>query len=260
MTEPIETLMRRQNWVNDHNGPLYLQLRRHIENAIRSGRIKPGAPLPSERRIAAIGDVSRVTVRKAVQDLVRDGLVCRRPGSGTSVAVQVERVEQSLSQLTSFSQDMARRGRKVRSIWLEKGLFTPAPPEIMALGLGADAMVSRVCRLRLADDVPLAIERASLLPQILPEPHKVGQSLYAFLDRLGSKPVRAIQRISAGNLGAADAELLDVPQGAAGLNIERISYLTSGHVVEFTRSVYRGDAYDFVAELRLGTETPERQS
>ena len=69
--------------------------------------------------------------------------------------------------------------------------------------------------------------------------------------RRGNRPVRAVQRISAANLGEADARLLDVPAGSAGLNIERISYLATGKVIEFTRSIYRGDAYDFVAELRL---------
>jgi GntR family transcriptional regulator len=66
-----------------------------------------------------------------------------------------------------------------------------------------------------------------------------------------------VQRISAANLGEGDARLLDVAPGAAGLRIERISYLASGKVIEFTRSVYRGDAYDFVAELRLGITADE---
>ena len=65
--------------------------------------------------------------------------------------------------------------------------------------------------------------------------------------------MRAIQRIAAFNLGKHDAELLAVAPGAASLRIERTSYLTSGRIVEFTRSIYRGDAYDFVAELRLQT-------
>ena len=72
-----------------------------------------------------------------------------------------------------------------------------------------------------------------------------------YLDLDGNKPVRAIQRISAKNLEAEDAELLKIPEGSASLNIERISYLATGKVVEFTRSIYRGDAYDFVAELQI---------
>ena len=77
-------------------------------------------------------------------------------------------------------------------------------------------------------------------------------SLYAQLERTGHRPVRAIQRIRAANLGEADAELLEISTGAAALYTERVGYLVSGRAVEFTRSVYRGDTYDFVAELRVG--------
>lgn len=127
---------------------------------------------------------------------------------------------------------------------------------MMVLGLSADAMVARVSRLRIANETPLAIERASIAASVLPDPNAIGSSLYAALEERGSKPVRAVQRISAANLGESDAELLEVPTGSASLNIERVSYLPSGQVVEFTRSVYRGDTYDFVAELRLGA-SPE---
>jgi len=68
------------------------------------------------------------------------------------------------------------------------------------------------------------------------------------------RPVRAVQRISATNLTSRDAGLLEVAVGAAGLRIERVSYLPSGRVVEFTRSIYRGDAYDFAAELQIAAE------
>lgn len=254
MSDVMENLFQRENWAQARGGPLYLQLKRHIERAIRAGEIRSGDALPSEREIAQIGAVSRVTVRKAVRQLVDDGYVVQRHGSGTSVAPQVERVEQSLSRLTSFSQDMARRGMTTRSTWLEKGLFAPSPEETMALALSPESLVARISRLRIADDVPLAIERASLSPSFLPRPERLGDSLYAYLEESGNRPVRAIQRISAVNLGADDAALLELPEGAACLKIVRISYLRSGKVVEFTRSVYRGDAYDFVAELQIGND------
>ncbi len=231
--------------------PLYLRLRRSIEDALKRGAIGPGDALPSERDIAARADVSRVTVRKAVQDLVRDGLLIQRHGSGTFVARPVGRVEQPLSRLTSFTEDMARRGMTVRSEWLERGIHAPSPDEMMVLGLSATEMVARVCRLRVADETPLAIERAALSAAVLPDPGAVGASLYAALEQTGHRPVRAVQRISAANLGEADARILGVPEGSASLNIARISYLGSGRVIEYTRSVYRGDAYDFVAELSL---------
>lgn len=237
--------------------PLYLALKRRIEDAVQRGDIGPGDALPSERDIAAKADISRVTVRKAVQDLVRSGVLVQRHGSGTFVAPRVERVEQSLSRLTSFTEDMARRGMTVRSQWLDRGIYPPSPDEMMVLGLSAKELVARVSRLRIADGTPLAIERASLSAEILPDPAAVGSSLYAALAATGRRPVRAVQRISAASLGEADARLLDVPAGAASLHIERISYLASGKVIEFTRSIYRGDAYDFVAELRIGEAAEE---
>jgi GntR family transcriptional regulator len=231
--------------------PLYLQLKKSIEAAVSSGLIGPGDALPSERDIAIKADVSRVTVRKAVQDLVRGGVLVQRHGSGTFVAPRVKRVEQSLSRLTSFTEDMARRGMTVHSTFIERGLFQPSPDEMMALGLSANEPVARVSRLRSANGTPLAIERAALSANVLPDPHAVGASLYAKLEESGNRPARAVQRISAANLGDADARLLEVPAGSASLNIERISYLATGKVIEFTRSIYRGDAYDFVVEMRL---------
>lgn len=233
-------------------GPLYLQLKRWIEDAIHRGEIKPGDALPSERDLAQRVDVSRVTVRKAVTQLVKDGVLVQRHGSGTFVAPPAQRVEQMLSQLTSFTEDMARRGMAVRSEWLDRGIYLPSPEETVVLGLTSDEQVSRISRLRLTGDTPLAIERASLSTGILPDPLAVTDSLYKLLDTSGRRPVRAIQRIRAANLTERDAQLLQVPVGSAGLNIERTSYLASGRVIEFTRSIYRGDTYDFVAELRIG--------
>lgn len=235
-------------------GPLYLQLHRRIAEAIASGRLRPGDSLPAEREMAAITGLSRVTVRKGVEALVASGQLVQKRGSGTFVAPQVRRLEQALSLLTSFTEDMARRGRTVESVTLSRGLHAPAPEEVMALGLGTEDRVARLERVRTSDGVPLAIERASLPEAILPDPEAVGPSLYALLAERGLRPARAVQRISAANLAARDATLLDVAPGTAGLRIERVSYLPSGRVVEFTRSLYRGDAYDFAVELKLSPE------
>ena len=235
-------------------GPLYLQLQRRLSQAMAEGRLKPGDSLPPERDMATMTGLSRVTVRKAVQALVADGMLVQRRGSGTFVAAKVERLEQALSLLTSFTEDMARRGKSVESVWLSRAIHSPAPEEVMALGLGAGDRVARIERVRRSDGVPLAIERASLPLSVLPDPMLVETSLYAVLQERGLRPVRAVQRISAANVGARDAEMLGVAPGVAGLRIERIGYLASGRVVEFTRSLYRGDAYDFAVELTLGPD------
>lgn len=242
------------------SGPLYLQLHRLIADAIASGRLKPGDSLPPEREMAALTGLSRVTIRKGIEALVASGQLIQRRGSGTLVAPKVERLEQALSLLTSFTEDMARRGRRIDSRWLARGLHSPAPEEVMALGLGAGDRVARLERVRVSDGVPLAVELASLPAAILPDPEAVDSSLYALLQSRGFRPQRAVQRISAANLGARDADLLGVVPGVAGLRIERVAYLASGAVVEFTRSLYRGDAYDFAVELKMHTdaERPER--
>lgn len=246
-------------FADPNSGPLYLQLHRRIAEAIAAGDLRPGDSLPSEREMAALTGLSRVTVRKGVEALVASGQLVQKRGSGTFVAPQVERLEQALSLLTSFTEDMQRRGMQVESRWLARGLQTPAPEEVMALGLGANDRVARLERVRSSDGVPLAIERASLPARLLPDPETVDASLYAVLEARGNRPVRAVQRISAANLGPKDADLLGVATGAAGLRIERLSYLPSGQVVEFTRSLYRGDAYDFAVELKLAPEA-ERTS
>ena len=240
-----------ENWLMPASGPRYLQLRRRLKEAIQTGLLLPETPLPSEREIAALTELSRVTVRKAIQALADDGAVVQRHGSGSFVAARPAKVEQSLSQLTSFTEDMSNRGMHTKALWLERGLFLSSLAEITALGLMAGATVSRLARLRTADGRPMAIERASLPIDILPNPTLVEGSLYKVLHDLGYPPVRATQKITAINLDDRDADLLDVEPHTAGLKIERTSYLADGRVVEFTRSIYRSDAYDFVAELRL---------
>lgn len=250
MTDII-AMLKPGDWLTPTGGPRYLQLRSRIQHAIDAAVLKDNDPLPSEREIAAITDLSRVTVRKAVAELVQSEMIVRRRGSGSFVAPKINRVEQSLSALTSFTEDMARRGKKVTTEWLERGIFAPSPEETFNLGLSSTEKVSRLSRLRKADGAPLAIERASLSVDILPDPTLVENSLYAMLEQNGRRPVRAIQRISAYNITGDDAHKLEVEPNMAGLNIERISYLASGKAVEFTTSIYRGDAYDFVAELKI---------
>lgn len=234
-------------------GPLYLRLARGISDRIAGGELRPGDSLPSERDMAAMTGLSRVTVRKALQHLVESGQLVQHRGSGTFVAAPapVERLEQSLAHLTSFTEDMARRGRTVQSTWLSRTIVASSPDEMMALGLAADERVVRLERVRRADGVPMAIERATVSTRWLPDPHSVTDSLYAALAQVGARPIRAVQRITASTLDADDAVLLDVAEGSAALRTERVSYLAAGPAVEMTRSLYRSDMYDFTAELRI---------
>lgn len=234
-------------------GPLYVKLKHAIEDAVRSGRLKHGDALPAERDIADDAAISRVTVRKAIDDLVQDGLLVRRRGSGTFVVRPVPRMQQPLTQLTSFTEDMRRRGMVASSRWLERGLFYPTPEETMMLGLGGTAQVARILRVRLANDLPIALERTSLPDDILSDPQIIEDSLYQALAAHGIRPVRANQRISACLLTEEETVLLGVPPGSAALSVQRIAYLDTGRVMEVSRALYRSDAYDLVAELTIGS-------
>ena len=227
--------------------PLYLQLAEGLRGLIADGTVRVGEALPSERELSAMTQISRVTVRKAIDALLREGMLSRRPGSGTYVAT---RIEQPASLLAGFSADMADRGSRPGSLWIEKALGRPTPEEAMTLALSPDAAIVRLARVRTADDEPLAIERAVVPAALLPPVEAIGASLYEALARLGNRPVRGLQRLQSSLATAAEAQLLSIPVGAAILRIERRSFLASGAPVEFTRSAYRGDRFDFVTEVR----------
>jgi len=238
----------------DDPAPLYLRLQERIKAAVQRGDLKPLDALPGERDIAEAFNVSRVTVRKALSGLVEVGLLRQRQGSGTFVAAQPQRVEQALSRLTSFSEDMRLRGFAPTVRWLGREISLPSPQEAMRLSLSPTEPVCRLKRLRLADATPMAIELATVSTRYLPDPDLVQDSLYSVLEQRGVRPVRALQRLSAANLAVEEAHLLDVAPGSAALAIDRLSFLENGMPIEFTHSWYRGDAYDFVAELTLRRE------
>ena len=248
---PDATLFEPSRWYRTGRGPRYEQLYRHIAAAIANGVLPPEMPIPPERDLAGIAEVSRVTVRKAVVQLVEDGVLEKRRGAGTFVRAQPPRMEHSLSALLSFTEYMRQRGKTSTSQILRRGLFLPSPDEQMALGLAGADRVARVDRLRSADGMTMALEWSSLPQDVLPDPDRVETSLYDVLRALGKAPTRAVQRITAVNLAAHDAHLLHLPDGAAVLRIDRTAYLPSGRPIEFTRGLYRSDLYDFVAELRL---------
>ncbi len=246
----MDTPFAPQNWYRPDRGPRYVQLSRHIAGLIRSGALEPATQLPPERDLGELAEVSRVTVRQAVAELVSEGLLEQRRGAGTFVRPQPQKMEQSLSALLSFTEYMRARGMSSSSRILRRGLFLPTPDEQMALGLAGATRVARVDRIRSADGAAIALEYSSLPQDILPDPDAVETSLYDVLRAHGAAPTRAVQRINAVNAGAEEARLLNLAEGTAVLRVDRTAYLPSGRPIEFTRGLYRSDIYDFVAELR----------
>jgi len=226
--------------------PLYQQLQRAIREAIHSHVLAPDDALPAERQMASELSVSRITVRKAIDGLVEEGLLVRRQGSGNFVC---SRIEKNFAKLTSFSEDMRSRGRTPHSEWLKRAEGAVSPEEALTLRLSPGAPVYRFHRLRFADDSPMCLEYATVAAEALPSLSAVGDSLYEALEAAGNRPVRALQRLRALLLNTEQARLLHAREGDAGLLVERVGFLRDGRAVELTQSFFRGDTYDFVAEL-----------
>ncbi|MEM8936109.1 MAG: GntR family transcriptional regulator [Pseudomonadota bacterium] len=227
--------------------PLYLQIANNIRRHINEGRISTGEALPSERDLCELTGASRVTIRKAVGQLIDEGLLFRKQGSGTFVS---ERIEVPGTFLSGFSDDARARGDEPGCIWLMKAYAPATKEEADILNIGASAQVARLGRVRLSGGEPLAIEHAIIVAAFLPPLDDIQESLYAALEGTGNRPVIGRQKVRASLATPTEAGLLSIRENSEVLRIERITRRADGAVVEFTRSAYRGDRYDFVTELR----------
>ena len=229
--------------------PLYLQLVTKLSEGIRCGWWQPDEALPSERTLSDRLAVSRHTARKAIELLCERGMLTRKHGSGTYLT-HPPTLQQPLSRLTNLSEELRRRGCSAGSRWLSREAGVASPDEMLALGLSPNSPVSRLKRLRTANDVVIAIESSTIPARYLPDPTAVIDSLYACLGAQHSAPVRALQHLRAVNATPEQARLAGFEPGAAMLHITRVGYLADGAAVELTHSHCHSDHYDFVAELR----------
>ncbi len=236
--------------------PKYLQIARKMTGLIESKVWPQDFGIPSERQLMELLDVSRVTARRALQVVTDKGLLVRKPGSGTYVAPHLD---QPLSRLSSFSEELNLRGMASTSVWLLRDRAAASPQEMLALGMSMNAQVCRFKRIRNADNTPMAIEYCRIPSELVDDPLKIDQSLYAYLDANNTPVVRALQTISAVNANQEQARLLKIKQGDAVLYVTRLGYGKNGKPMELTESYCRPDVYDFVAELNRSV-TPARKA
>lgn len=208
-----------------------------------------GSSMPSERQLADEAGVSRMTARRAIDELVRAGLLTREVGRGTFVAQPA--VNMPL-QLTSFTEDMRARGYDPSSRVLHLGTI-PADEqvaEIFGTPVGADVIL--LARLRLADDAPMAIERSHLRADAFPGLEGYDftrESLYRVLaEDYWVRFEAGEQVIRAGIVGDGDAETLSILRGAPVLELVRTS-VSHGSVVEWTTSTYPASRFELSARL-----------
>ena len=213
--------------------------------------LRVGDALPSERRLASDLGVSRPTLRAVIDELVREGLLLRRHGSGTYVAEP--KIALPLT-MTSFSEDMARRGMRPSSRVVAFECQSAGAKLGQRLQISPVDEVFVITRLRLADDETMAIEwlhaPVSLLPGLRPE-ELATHSFYELLRvRRGIVIASGTQTIEPTVTSPEEADLLSVPVHSPAFLFERTTQSEQGEVVEFVRSVYRGDRYRLVTELR----------
>ena len=216
--------------------------------------LEVGQAIPSERQLSQELGVSRLTIRAALDELVRDGYLDRRHGSGTYVTEP--KISQPLT-LTSFSEDMRRRGMHPgsRTLSLTTTLAGARLGRLLHVSPSEPIVVAK--RLRLADGESMAIEtlhvRESLVPGL--EKKDLEQtSFYELLEtRYGVTIASGIQTIEPTVTGEEESEVLGVPLHTPAFLFERTTLSESGRIVEFVRSIYRGDRYRLVADL-----TPQR--
>jgi len=220
-----------------------------LRREIRS-KLGPGDALDSERALVERFGVSRVTVRRALDQLDAEGLIVRIHGSGT-YASDSQLIGKTL-RLTSFTDDMRERGLEAGAVVLTSEVIRADTglARLLRLEPGSDAL--RLRRLRLANKQPMALEDAfiplSLFPGI--EERDLTKSLYTWFSDYGYQVDRARQQITAVALTVEEATLLESAPGTAALRVERVSMDRLGQPLEKVASIYRSDRYHFDITVR----------
>lgn len=202
--------------------------------------VAPGDPLPAERDLSARLGTSRPTLRIAVEELIREGLLVRRHGRGTF------RNPRKISQEVPTAADLPPAEGSWQSRVLEYG-HTP------------DRSHFRAVRLRTVDGSPMAIEEiqipVAVAPALTREDFEEGALYQRLRDHHGVHPAEAVQTTEPALTTDEESRLLTVPPGSPALRFDRTTRDDTGRVIEHARSVYRGDRYRITQRLRFGPES-----
>jgi GntR family transcriptional regulator len=231
--------------------PLYYQIEQHILLHIRSGRFKPGKPLPSEEVISKRLGVSRMTARQALKGLCNSGVAYSQRGKGTFVSGI--KLEKNFRQVRSFSEEMEARGSHPHSKLISADVVPAGEEAAEALHLLPREKLIRVRRVRIADTVPMGVESTcvplSLCPDLLGK-FDPNSSLYRTLSEVYKIHIaQADEVVEAGLASAEEARLLRITKGSPVFLFTRTSYVEGGKPVEHVKSTFRGDRYKITNRL-----------
>jgi GntR family transcriptional regulator len=228
--------------------PRYLKVKDHLVEAI--DKLSPGVSIPAERDLAVECRTSRTTVRKAVTELVAEGRLVRRQGSGTFVA------EPKLTwplMVSGFTEQAATNGLSVQTKLVSTERI-PATPELAdRLGIRRGGQVLALELLRSVNGTPMALERVHLaarrFPGLAAAVARSGSLYEVLLDRFGVSVEHAVETIETAPAAPREAALLETETGSPMLLVCQHSHTADGEPVEWVRSWYRGDRYTFVAHI-----------
>ncbi|WP_076460679.1 GntR family transcriptional regulator [Limosilactobacillus caccae] len=231
------------------SSPVYIQIHNQLRKNIEDSKWKVGEKIPAERELAAEFNVSRMTLRQAIQALVDEGILERRVGSGTFVANR--KVQEKMSGVTSFTELMQATGKKPASKTMSYHLTIPSQTEIEKLQLADGEQVLRMERIRYGNDVPLCYEVATVPAKLVEHFSKeeVTTSFYRTLEEKANLyPGHATQHISATKATEKIANYLQIKRGDALLRMTQLSFLQDGRPFEYVHTQYVGSRFEFVFE------------
>jgi GntR family transcriptional regulator len=229
--------------------PLYHRVYREIAREIETGTLQPGDRLPSERWFCDELGVSRATVRRALEELVADGLVESR---GRGSFVTGDAVLEPPNTLMSLTEVARSRGLDASARVLGADVRAATIDEAEAFGIAPGAELFELRRLRMLDGLPISVDVNRVPLRLLPDAADMDfttASLYEALDRAGHAPGRADYDLEARGADGAEAELLGLAEGAPVLFATTVAIAEDGRVVDLGRTVYRADRYRFQATL-----------
>ncbi len=231
--------------------PLYRQLAEILRGQIQSGAFKPGQRLPTEFELMERYGVSRTTVRQTIARLRKEGLLSVHRGKGTFAVKR--KIEPELSALTGFAEDMRALGLTPSARVLGVETVKASERVAQALAIKPGDRVTKITRLRLAEEVPVSFE-FSFLPldlgeRVAQEDLEVWPIFTLFEEKYGVLLSDALYRIEAARATRVVAEALDIERGAPVLAIERTTYSVSGQAVDFEQMYYRGDRIRYTMRL-----------
>jgi GntR family transcriptional regulator len=238
-------LLERTPTLDRHHGlPVHTQIEQWLMDEITHGQIATGDRLPGERALAAALRVSRMTLRQALDELARRGVLVRLPGRTGGAFVAVPKTDCDLTGLAGLTEQM-RRAHRGAGAEVLSARTTGADQKVAAvLRIPVGAAVHELVRVRSADGTPLALERSWLPAEHLADllDHPLTGSIHHLLaERYGLAPHTVVEYLESVSADAADAAALGVQRGTALMSVERAAQSVAGLPLEFARDVYRAD-------------------